>query len=105
LLKSTISKHVERLKTKNVLQLVEVDATPPHPIDSVSVGITPDMTPSEDHVVVIDTEQVELVATKETKLDPRKWVKKHESQSGELDKLKLKVVILHDGIGKELHMT
>jgi len=32
-------------------------------------------------------------------------VKKHESQVGEHDKLKLKVVILHDGIGKEVHMT
>jgi len=32
-------------------------------------------------------------------------VKKHESQISELDKLKLKVIILHDGIGKEVHMT
>ena len=32
-------------------------------------------------------------------------MKKHESQVGERDKLKLKVVILHDGIGKEVHMT
>jgi len=32
-------------------------------------------------------------------------VKKHESQVGERDKLKLKAVILHDGIGKEVHMT
>ena len=34
-----------------------------------------------------------------------KWVKKRESQIGELDKLKLKVVILYDGIDKEVHMT
>jgi len=29
-------------------------------------------------------------------------VKKHESQIGELDKLKLKAVVLHDGISKEI---
>ena len=34
-----------------------------------------------------------------------KVVKKHESQVGEHDKLKLKAVVLHDGIGKEVHMT
>ena len=32
-------------------------------------------------------------------------MKKLESQVSELDKLKLKAVILHDGIGKEVHMT
>ena len=32
-------------------------------------------------------------------------MKKHESQVGQHDKLKLKVVVLHDGIGKEVHMT
>jgi len=32
-------------------------------------------------------------------------VNKHESQVGERDKLKLKDVVLHDGIGKEVHMT
>ena len=42
---------------------------------------------------------------KETKLNSRKWVKKHESQVDELDKLKLKVIILHDGIGKDVNMT
>jgi len=53
----------------------------------------------------MDTEHVKLFAAKGTKLNPRKWVKKRESQIGELHKLKLKVVILHDGIGKEVHMT
>ena len=52
----------------------------------------------------MDTEQVELIVAKGTKLNPRKWAKKRESQIDELDKLKLKVV-LHDGIGKEVHMT
>jgi len=42
---------------------------------------------------------------KETKLNSRKWVKKYESQVDELDKLKLKVIILHDGIGKDVNMT
>jgi len=32
-------------------------------------------------------------------------MKKCGSQVGELDQLKLKVVILHDGIGKEIYMT
>jgi len=32
-------------------------------------------------------------------------VKKHESQVGERDKLKLKAVVFYDGIGKEIHMT
>ena len=39
LLKSTISQQMERLKTKNVSQWVEVDATPPPPVGSVSVRI------------------------------------------------------------------
>ena len=38
-----------------------------------------------------------------TKVKPRRWVKKHEPQVGNRDKLKLKVV-LHDG-SKEIHMT
>jgi len=32
-------------------------------------------------------------------------VKKRGSQISELDQLKLKIVILHDGIGKEIHLT
>ena len=32
-------------------------------------------------------------------------MKKHGSQIGEHDKLKLKVVVLNDDIGKEIHMT
>ena len=32
-------------------------------------------------------------------------MKKHEFQIGERDNLKLKVVFLHDDIGKEVHMT
>jgi len=32
-------------------------------------------------------------------------VKKLESQIDKLEKLKLKVIVLHDSIGKEVHMT
>ena len=32
-------------------------------------------------------------------------MKKHGSQVGKLDQLKLKAIVLHDGIGKEIHMT
>jgi len=39
------------------------------------------------------------------KIKSRKLAKKHESQVSERDKLKLKVVVLHDGIGKKVHMT
>ena len=56
LLKSTISQQVGRLNTKEVLQQVEVDATPPTPVDSLSVGISPDVTPSGDHVAMMNTE-------------------------------------------------
>jgi len=63
------------------------------------------MTPGEDRVAVLDVEQVELFAAKETNKNPQQWViKKRESQVGELDQLKLKVV-LHDGIDKETYMT
>ena len=39
-----------------------------------------------------------------TKVKPRTWVKKHESQACDRDKLKLKAVVLHDG-SEEVHMT
>ena len=39
-----------------------------------------------------------------TKVKPRTWVKKHESQAYDRDKLKLKAVVLHDG-REEVHMT
>ena len=47
---------------------------------------------------------VKLFAAIETKIKPRKWVKKHESQVCDCDKLKLKAVVLHDG-SKKIHMT
>ena len=38
-----------------------------------------------------------------TKIKLRKWVKKHESRVCDRDKLKLKVVVLHDS-SKKVHM-
>ena len=58
-----------------------------------------------------DAEQVEdidenfkLFAVIRTKVKPRTWVKKHESQACVRDRLKLKAVVLHDG-REEVHMT
>jgi len=42
------------MKTKNVSQLVESDGTPPSPVGSVSVRISPDVTRGGDHVVVLN---------------------------------------------------
>ena len=60
---------------------------------------------------MVDTEQVgdidenvELFAAIGTKVKLRSWVKKHESQVCDCDKLKLKAVVLHDG-REEVHMT
>jgi len=71
---------VERFKTKDVLQRVEVDATPPPPVGSVSVRTSLDVTPGGDHVASFDAEQVkdideniELFAAIGTKINPRKW--------------------------------
>ena len=61
------------------------------------------MTPGEEQIEDID-ENVELFAAIGTKIKSRKWVKKHESQACDRDKLKLKTVVLHDG-SKEIHMT
>ena len=68
-LKSTVSQQMERTKTKKVLQWVEVDATPPSLVGSVPVGISPGVTPGGDHVVVMDTEPVELFVAKGTTLN------------------------------------
>ena len=111
LLKSTISQQVETLKIKDVLQRVEVDITLPPPIGSVSIRTSLDVTPGGDHVASFDVEQVEdidknvkLFAATETKIKLQKWVKKHESQACDHDKLKLKVIVLHNG-SEEIHMT
>jgi len=79
LLKSTVSQQMERTKTKDVSQRVEIDATPPTPVGSVSVSTSPDVTPDGDHVANSDTEKVEdidenvkLFAAIGTKVKPRK---------------------------------
>ena len=101
---------MESTKTKNVSQRVDVDTTPT-PVGSVSIRTSPNVTPGGDHVTSFDAEQVEdidenvkLFAAIGTKINPRKWVKKHESQVSEHDKLKLKAIVLHNDIGKEVHM-
>ena len=93
------------MKTKEVSQLLKVDATPPSPIGSVSVGISPDVRPGKDHVAVLDAEQVkhaDLILVKRNKQNPQKWVvKKCGTQVGELDQLRLKTIVLHDNHDSE----
>ena len=48
LLNSIIYQQVERLKTNDVSQRVEVDATLPSLVSAISVEISPDVTPSGD---------------------------------------------------------
>ena len=88
---------------KDESQRVKVDVTPPSPVGSISVGISPNVTSGGDHVVMIDTEHIELFAAKETKMNSQKWVKKHESQISEINQLKLKTVLHNDR--DEIHMT
>ena len=90
---------------------MKVDVTPPSPVGSVSVRTSPDVTPGGDQVDSFDAKQVEdiddnvkLFAAIGTKVKPRRWLKKQESQVGDRDKLKLKAIVLHDG-SKEVHMT
>ena len=64
---------MERKKTKDISQRVEVDATPPSPVGSVSVGISPDVTPDADRVAILDAEsveQVDLIVVIGTKMNP-----------------------------------
>ena len=44
---------MERLKTKDVSQRVDVDVTPPPPVGSVSVRTLPDVTPGENQPVLM----------------------------------------------------
>ena len=90
---------------------MEVDATPPSPVDLVSVKTSPDVTPGGDHLARVDTKQVEDIvenveffAAIGTKIKPRKRVKKHDSQACDRDKLKLNAAVLHDS-SEEIHMT
>jgi len=98
----------ERMKTKDVSQWVTENATPPSPVASESFWISSDVTKGGDHVADLDTEDidedVELFAAIGTKMNSWKWVKKDESQVGELDQLELKVIVLHDDREEEVHM-
>jgi len=70
-LKSTVSQLVEMMKNKDGSQRVEIDATPPFSVGSVSVGMSPDVTPGEDREARLDIKHVEgkinLIAAQETK--------------------------------------
>jgi len=63
---------VERKKIKDVSQRVEFDATPPSPVGSVSVGISSNVTLSEDHIAILDVEKIDLIAAKTTKEESTK---------------------------------
>ena len=56
MLKFTVSQQVERMKINDVSQRVEVDATLPSPVGSVSVRTSPDVTPGKNHVASLDAE-------------------------------------------------
>ena len=110
-LKSTVSQQVERTETKGGSQRVEVDATPSSSGGSASDDTSSEVTPGGAHDNKRDAEQmddivedVELFAAIGTKVKPRSWLKKHGSQACDIDKLKLKAVVLHDG-REEVHMT
>ena len=47
------------MKTKDVSQRVEIDATPPSLVGSVSIRISSDVTLDGDHVASFDVDQVE----------------------------------------------
>jgi len=62
------------------------------------------VTPGGDCVDILDAKQVEnisedvkLFAAIETKMNPQKWVKNREPPVVEVDKLKLRTIVLYDG--------
>ena len=59
LLKFFISQQAERMKTKDISQWVEIDATPPFFGCSILVGISLVVTSVRDYVVVLDAEHVD----------------------------------------------
>ena len=52
------SQQVESMKTKEVSQRVENDATPRSPVGSVSFGISADVTLGRDYVAICDVKHV-----------------------------------------------
>ena len=72
---------------------------------------SPDVTPGGNHVARVDTEEVQdidenvkLFAAIGIKVKLRTWVKKHESQVCDRDKLMLKAIALHNS-SEEVHIT
>ena len=82
---------------------MKVDATPSSPVASILFGISVDVTMGGDHVIALDTEDVDSIAAERTKMNPRKWVLKKCESNLELDQLNLKAVVLHNSIG--IHFT
>ena len=70
--KSTVFQQVERTKTKKVSQQVEVDATPPSLVGSVSLKTPPDVTPGGDHVARVDAERLKTLMKMSNYLQPLK---------------------------------
>jgi len=75
------SQQVESIKTKEILQGVEDDATLLSLVGSILFEISPDVTPGRDHVASLDVKHIEekvidLIAAKRTKKNPQKWVVK-----------------------------
>ena len=69
-------KKVESMKTKAIMQRVDNDVTPRSPVDSVSFGISSNMTPGRDRIASLDLEHVEekiinLIAVRKTKKNPQ----------------------------------
>ena len=89
LLKSTVSQQVERTKSKDVSHRVEVDATLPSPVDSVSMrtftGCVIELRSYSHFWCWTGWRhwwECWIICSYRTKIKSRKWVKKYESQVG-----------------------
>ena len=60
MLKPTICRHVEIVKTKEVSQQVENDANPPSLESSVSLRIMPKVTQGNDQVAEVDADVMRI---------------------------------------------
>ena len=88
---------------------MEVDATPSSQVGTISIEISSYVTPGGDNIAGLDAEQIEkdieLFATIWIKMNPRKWAKKHESRVGEVDRIKMKTIVIYNDHDKKIHMT
>ena len=66
------------------------------------------MTLGEDRLIVLNAKQFEkswTICSYRNQDESIKWVKKYESQVGELDPLTLKTTVLYDYRDEEIYMT